>query len=129
MKKSLRYMMGMTDIGFLVYWAVIGLGLVPKEYGYKDYNVDYLVDWNLSFLPLDFLISITGLMSFYSYRKGLAGWKSLCAISLTLTFCSGLQAISFWGIRQDFDWLWWAPNLFLMIYPLYFLFDFVRARR
>jgi hypothetical protein len=32
-----------------------------------------------------------------------------------------MQAISFWAIRGDFDWVWWAPNLFLLVYPWWFL--------
>lgn len=42
-------------------------------------------------------------------------------MSLVLTSCSGLQAVSFWYVRRDFDWTWWAPNLFLLLYPLFFL--------
>ena len=42
-------------------------------------------------------------------------------IALVLTCCAGLQAISFWAIRGDFKLGWWLPNLFLMLYPLWFL--------
>lgn len=129
MSKSLRFFMWMTDIGFIIYWFVIWFGLIPKEYGYQDYNNEYLVDWNLSFIPIDLFISFTGLMSLYCYKKGIKMWSSLCIISLTLTFCSGLQAIAFWGIRSDFDWFWWIPNLFLMIYPLFFLFGMMKNQR
>lgn len=128
MKKSLRVMMWVTDIGFLLYWLIIWLGFIPKEYGYKDYTNEYMVDWNLSFIPLDVFISITGIMSLYYYSKGNKLWSSLCLVSLTLTFCSGLQAIAFWGIRSDFDWLWWVPNSFLMIYPLFYIFDIIKKR-
>lgn len=126
MKKSLRWMMWMTDIGFVIYWSVIWLGLIPKEYGYQDYTNEYLVDWNTSFIPLDLCISLTGMLSLYCYNKRIAQWRSLCLISLTLTFCSGLQAIAFWGIRQDYDWLWWAPNVFLMVYPLFYMFGLIK---
>ncbi|MNI32359.1 hypothetical protein D3C73_862690 [compost metagenome] len=129
MRRSLRYMMWMTDIGFIGYWLVIWFGLIPKEYGYQDYNNEYLVDWNLSFIPLDLLISMTGLMSLYYYKRRMKTWSSLCLISLTLTFCSGLQAIAFWGIRADFDWFWWVPNLFLMVYPLFYIFDILKRGR
>jgi hypothetical protein len=33
-------------------------------------------------------------------------------------FCSGLQAIAFWVLRQDYDPTWWIPNLCLMVLPL-----------
>lgn len=129
MKKSLRIMMGMTDIGFIIYWGVIWLGVIPKEYGYQDYSNEYLVDWNLSFIPLDLIISFTGLLSMYYFYKRKDSWKPLCMISLALTFSSGLQAIAFWAIRGDFSWMWWIPNLFLMLYPLYFLIDLIIGRQ
>lgn len=45
----------------------------------------------------------------------------MALISLTLTFCSGLQAIAFWIIKADYDLMWWIPNLYLLIYPLFFI--------
>jgi hypothetical protein len=35
--------------------------------------------------------------------------------------CSGLQAISFWAMRCQFDATWWALNGFLLLYPLPYL--------
>jgi len=49
-------------------------------------------------------------------------------ISLVLTFCSGLQAIAFLVFRKDFDITWWAANLYLMIYPLFFIKDFIAEK-
>jgi hypothetical protein len=63
-----------------------------------------------------FYILTTGFL----YKKTSAKWKSYALISLVLTFCSGLQAIAFWGFSLDFDISWWAVNLYLMIYPLFF---------
>jgi hypothetical protein len=45
----------------------------------------------------------------------------LVIISLTLTMCSGLQAIAFWALRGDFAIDWWLINGFLFGYPLAFL--------
>lgn len=42
-------------------------------------------------------------------------------LSLILTSCSGLQAIAFWAFKEDYDWSWWIPNMYLLIYPLFFL--------
>ncbi|MNZ82790.1 hypothetical protein D3C78_1014970 [compost metagenome] len=112
-----------------MYWLIIALGVLPKEYGYQDYTNEYLVHWNLSFIPLDLFISLTGLMSIYYYRKRKAVWSPLCLISLALTFCSGLQAIAFWAIRGDFDWLWWVPNVFLMIYPAVYIVDLMKNNK
>ncbi|MFN7823308.1 MAG: DUF5360 family protein, partial [Bacteroidota bacterium] len=42
-------------------------------------------------------------------------------VSLLFTLCSGLMAISFWIFHKDFDWGWWIPNLFLFLYPLFYM--------
>ncbi len=117
----------MTDIGFLIYWAATFLKWIPKSYVYQDYNNPLLVAWNLSFLPLDLFISVTGLMSVALWRKRRPAWKPLALISMVLTFCSGLQAIAFWSFRVDFDLVWWVPNLFLMLYPCVFIPGLVRS--
>lgn len=129
MRKSLRALMLFTDIGFILYWSVTFLGLIPKAYLYQDYSNELLVAWNLSFIPLDLLISCTGLLSIYCYNRKKSVWSPLCLVSLALTFCSGLQAIAFWGIRLDFDLMWWIPNLFLMIYPLFFVTTVAKGGR
>jgi len=110
-----------TDIGFILYWGITILGLIPQEYLYQDYTNQLLVTWNWSFFPLDILISITGFISLHLLRKKNDRWKLAALISLILTFCSGLQAIAFWTIKLDFDISWWIPNLYLLIYPLFFI--------
>ncbi len=122
----LKYFFSVVDIGFIVYWLITLLGLVPDEYLFKDYHNPILVAWNWSFLPLDLFISGTGLSSLWLWRIKHNSWRPLALISLVLTFCSGLQAISFWVLRSDFDISWWIPNLFLLIYPLFFIPGFVR---
>jgi Family of unknown function (DUF5360) len=110
-----------VDIGFIAYWLITLLHLIPGEYLFQDYNNPILVAWNWSFLPLDLFISATGLSSLYLWRKQNPAWAPLALISLVLTSCSGLQAIAFWIIRRDFDPLWWGPNLILLVYPLFFI--------
>ncbi|OXS61811.1 hypothetical protein B1A99_04175 [Cohnella sp. CIP 111063] len=127
MSRTLKAMMWLTDIGFILYWFVIWMELIPPEYRYKDYDNEILAAWNVSFAPLDLLISATGLMSLRYFRARNPVWRPLCIVSLVLTFCSGLQAIAFWSIRSDFDWMWWAPNLFLLLYPLFFLPALIQA--
>lgn len=119
--KSLKIFFLITDIGFIMYWGITLLHLIPAEYLFKDYTNPLIVAWNWSFLPLDLLISATGLSSLYLYKKSNANWQPLALISLVLTFCSGFQAIVFWLIRLDFDIAWWLPNLYLLIYPWLFL--------
>jgi Family of unknown function (DUF5360) len=119
--KALKLFFVLTDVGFIVYWTITLLHIIPGEYLFKDYNNPILVAWNFSFLPLDLLISFTGFSSLFLYQKGLAAWNQVALISLVLTFCSGLQAIAFWAMRLDFDLTWWLPNLFLLVYPVFFI--------
>lgn len=117
----LRYFFWVTDLGFLAYWLITLLGIIPEQYLFKDYQDPILAAWNWSFLPLDLLISATGLASLLAHRQGRPLWRSLALLSLVLTSCSGLMAISFWVLRRDFDPFWWGPNLYLLLYPLFFL--------
>ncbi|BDA77359.1 hypothetical protein LPTSP3_g02890 [Leptospira kobayashii] len=119
--KTLRPFFLITDIGFVLYWLITILHIIPDEWLFKDYTNPLLVSWNWSFLPLDLLISFSGLLSLHLYGKANAAWKPVSLISLVLTFSSGLQAIAFWGIRLDFDITWWLPNLYLLLYPIYFI--------
>lgn len=119
--KMLKKFFLITDIGFIVYWLVTLLHLIPEDLLFKDYTNSILVSWNWSFLPLDLLISITGLLGLFQYHRRNELWKRISLISLILTFCSGLQAISFWAIRFDFDLLWWVFNGYLMVYPIFFI--------
>lgn len=127
MGKSLRLSMLITDIGFLAYWLIVLMGLLPSEFLYKDYDNPIMVAWNLSFIPLDLMVSITGLLSIALFRKKSNTWLPLSIVSLSLTFCAGLQAISFWAIRGDFDIWWWFPNSFLIVYPLIFLPKLIKS--
>ena len=125
---KLKYFFLVVDIGFIAYWLITLLGVIPNEYLFKDYENPILVAWNWSFLPLDLFISATGLTSLWLWKKDNNNWKSLALISLVLTLCSGLQAIAFWTLRSDFYISWWIPNLFLLIYPLFFIPGFVKTR-
>lgn len=126
--KKLKYFILITDIGFIIYWFITILKLIPEEYLYQDYTNELLVAWNWSFFSLDICVSFTGLISLYLWKKQSNSWEKVALISLILTFCSGLQAISFWIIRKDFDLTWWIPNLFLLIYPLFFIYNFVKNK-
>ncbi len=119
--RTLRYFFLLVDIGFIVYWAITALGLIPPQYLYSDYTNPILVHWNWSFFPLDILISITGLTSVYLYAKQRRLWRNMALISLVLTSVSGLQAVSYWTLASETDLSWWIPNLFLLVYPLFFI--------
>ena len=118
-----------TDIGFIIYWLITFFHLIPEEVAFKDYDNPIIIAWNWSFFPLDIFISITGLYSIYLYNKNNPAWRNWALISLVLTFCSGLQAIAFWAFSKDFDITWWAINLYLMIYPLFFIRTFIAAKK
>jgi hypothetical protein len=123
--KILKKFFLITDIGFIIYWFITLFHLIPQDLLFKDYTNPILVSWNWSFFPLDMAISVTGLSSIYLFYQGNILWKKFSLISLVLTFCSGLQAISFWVIRYDFDLIWWIFNLYLIIYPIFFMKNLV----
>ncbi len=124
--KYLKPFFLVTDLGFIIYWIVTFFNLIPKSWAFKDYDNSIIIAWNWSFFPLDILISITGLSSLYLYNKNREAWKTFALISLILTFCSGLQAITFWVYSNDYEITWWVMNLYLMIYPLFFLKMFLK---
>ncbi len=126
--RTLTALFLITDSGFVLYWLVTVLRLIPKPLLFKDYHEPILVAWNWSFLPLDLCISASGYLSLYRARRADPAWEQWAIVSLVLTFCSGLQAIAFWTLRSDFDVSWWTPNLYLLVYPLFFLPTLVRAR-
>lgn len=119
--KYLRPVFLCVDFGFIAYWAVTLLKLLPAEWLYLDYANPLLVAWNWSFLPLDLAVSATGLLALHFHAKGDRRYRPLTLISLCLTTASGFQAISFWAARCEFNAGWWVPNLFLLLYPWYFI--------
>ena len=126
--KSLRYLFLFVDISFILYWLITAYELIPAEYLYNDYKNEILVNWNWSFLPLDLLVSATGFYSIYLFDKGDIQWKNFAILSLAFTLVSGLQAISYWALAGDFDLSWWIPNLFLLIYPCFYLPGFFKSQ-
>ena len=127
-----RRLMFFTDMGMLLYWAVtaaMALKLldIPGEWLFNDYHDPRVIAWNWSFFPLDILFSITGLAALRMETANHPNWKIMTTVSLTLTFCAGLMAIAYWIIVQDFDPTWWVPNLFLMIWPLPYLYQLTRS--
>jgi Family of unknown function (DUF5360) len=117
----LKLLMVLTDFGFIAYWVVTFLHLLPDAWLYQDYTNPLLVSWNVSFMPIDLLISASGLTALGLARRHDARSRPLAIISLTLTSASGLMAIAFWALRGDFEVAWWLPNLFLLTYPAFFV--------
>ncbi|AZK47913.1 DUF5360 family protein [Paenibacillus lentus] len=125
--RVLKWFFLVIDFSFILYFSATAMKLIPVEYAYSDYTNPILVAWNWSFFPLDMVISITGLSAIYLHRKRCSEWKPVALISLVLTFCSGLMAISYWSLRLEFDLTWWIPNLALMLYPLFFIPRFLKV--
>ena len=119
--KGLFTVFYLVDLGFIAYWVITYFHLLPYELLYNDYTNPILVDWNWSFFPIDMMISLSGLVSIRLHQKKLQQWKFFAFSSLLLTVCSGLMANSFWSYRLDFNLTWWIPNLFLLLYPLFYV--------
>lgn len=117
----LRGLLLVTDFGFLAYWLVTLGGVLPSAWMFHGHDDPTVAAWNLSFLPLDLIVSATGLSSLAMRRACPEASRTLLVISLVTTSISGLQAVTFWALRSDFDIGWWAPNLFLLLWPLPFL--------
>ena len=124
--KSLKFFFLITDVGFILYWLITFLHIIPEAYLFKDYHNSILIAWNWSFFPLDMCISFSGITSIFLYKRKNPLWARVALISLVLTFCSGLQAVSFWFLRKDFDVMWWTFNLYLLVYPLFFVKKILR---
>lgn len=118
-----RGLLTITEIGMLVYWlfaglVAIGLIVVQPQLMYADYTDSAVIAWNWSFLPIDVLFAISGLSARYLPLNSLLASK-LEVFSLSLMFCAGLMAISYWVIVQFYDNLWWGLNIWLMVLPVY----------
>ena len=111
------------DFGFIFYWLLIALNLIPHEWVFQNYDDPNVRAWSWSFLPLDIAASITGFIGI----KG-KGNLALLVISSTLTMVAGGMALAFWGIQGFFNLGWWLPNLFLFVAGLIFLVRLVNSQ-
>ncbi|MGV9306983.1 DUF5360 family protein [Nonomuraea sp. NPDC003727] len=119
MLRTTKALMLVTDVGFVVYFTVTGLGLIPADWAFADYANPLMADWNWSFLWIDLAASATGLTSLWLLRGGRRRrGEPLMLVSLVLTMASGLMAVAFWTLRGDFSPAWWIPNLYLLLFPL-----------
>lgn len=101
-----------TDLGFLAYWTATASRLIPP------YPERVLVEWNWSFLVLDVVAAVTGLLSVPLMRRRRSAARGLRFVSLALTHAAGLNALMFWAVRGEFDLAWWLPNLWLALFPV-----------
>ncbi len=126
MPRSLKYLLTITDVLFILYWTAAALSelhliSISPEYMYAGYENPRVVAWNWSFFPLDILFSIVGLLAIRADRLGNELWRPLATISLVLTATAGGMAVSYWTILGEFDPTWFIPNLLLLLWPICFL--------
>ena len=93
----------MTDVSFLLYWALAGL------------SQPGVIAWNWSCFPLDLVFSCCGLRAIAASRTGSELWRPYSLVSLILTMAAGRMAIGYWAILREFDPLWFGMNLSLVI--------------
>lgn len=132
MSATLRLALSVTDILFLLYWAVMALyvaGLVhiPPDYLYANADNPRVVAWNWSFFPLDLAFSVCGLLAVRMAQRGNPLWKPYALISLILTMVAGGMAVGYWALLGEFDPAWFLPNLALLVWPVFFLPGLIRS--
>lgn len=108
----------LTEGGMILYWVFASLValdvlMVAPEYMYWDYANPSMVAWNWSFLPIDALFAVAGLYGRFG-KTSVLGRIILSTFSLSLMFCAGVMAISFWLVVGSFDPFWWSMNLWLV---------------
>ena len=113
------------------YWLHRLLGNYRLAFNTSRVSLQRLHQSNISKLelvifPLDIFVSVTGLYSIWLNKQNDDRWKIYALMSLLLTSVSGLQAVSYWTLAQETDLSWWIPNLFLLIYPFFFIPTLIR---
>jgi hypothetical protein len=124
--RGLKISLSVTDIAFLLYWAVAALdtsGLIhlPSDWLYPNAHDPRVVAWNWSFFPLDVAFSVTGLWAVRASALGDATWRPLALISLILTMVAGGMACGYWLLIGEIDAVWFGMNLLLIMWPILFL--------
>ncbi|MEY4989108.1 MAG: hypothetical protein RI933_741 [Actinomycetota bacterium] len=114
------------DLGFIAYWLLISLRVLPAEAMFAGYEKPEVQAWNWSFLPLDILASLTGILGNTTNRLDK---KTLLTISLVLTSVAGGMAVGYWAFIGDFELSWWLPNLVLLLFPIWPLTNFTRQSK
>ncbi len=131
MPRFLAISFTITDVMFLLYWSLSGLGQagilpIPHDWMYAHYDQPQVIAWNWSFLPVDLAFSILGLSAVAAARREAPIWRPLALLSLSFTLVAGGMAVSYWAILREFEPSWFLPNLALVIWPLFFLPGLVR---
>ncbi len=124
--RSQKVIVWAIDLGFIAYWLLISLRVLPAEAMFAGYEKPEVQAWNWSFLPLDILASLTGILGNTTNRLDK---KTLLTISLVLTSVAGGMAVGYWAFIGDFELSWWLPNLVLLLFPIWPLTNFARQSK
>lgn len=115
-----------TEIVMILYWVLAGALVldiisIDPSLMYSDHQNPLVVAWNWSFFPIDIAFAAIGLGARYGSFAGELRFKLETTASV-LMFCAGLMAVSFWIMTGDFNFTWWAMNIWLVILGLSNLF-------
>lgn len=111
-----------VDALLVLYWVAVAFDAIPPESAFRDYQDPMMQAWNWSFFPLDLAAAALGFAGVHLIRRGHRLGTLVLTIGLTLTFCAGFMALSFWSYYGDFSVSWWIPNIALMVVPALVLF-------
>lgn len=116
---QMKLLLTITEIGMLAYWvfaALVATALlsVSTDLLYADASNPLIIAWNWSFLPIDIMFALCGLLGRFAPLTKQRGMV-LSVVSLALMFCAGAMAISFWALQGWFDAAWWGMNLWLIV--------------
>lgn len=132
-----------TDVGFLVYWLIVVLHVLPPDAMFAEYGDPRVRAWNWTFLPLDVAASLTGFAAARSVTRLPTGSDGQIpsqdgatvtafvrlGVSLALTATAGGLAVAYWLLRSQYDPAWLVPNLFLLLFPLPMLYRLIGRGR
>ena len=118
MRAFFKPLLVLVDAGLLLYWFMVITDLFPKDLRFRDYSNEIVQAWNWSFFPLDVAAALVVFLGVFLMNRKIAAGELVLMFGLTLTFCAGFMAISFWAYYGDFEIFWWGANSILMIVPL-----------
>ena len=118
MRAFFKPLLVLVDAGLLLYWFMVITDLFPKDLRFRDYSNEIVQAWNWSFFPLDIAAALGVFLGVFLMNRKIAAGELVLMFGLTLTFCAGFMAISFWAYYGDFEIFWWGANSILMIVPL-----------
>lgn len=118
MRAIFKPLLVIVDAGLLLYWSMVVADVFPEELRFRDYSNEVVQAWNWSFFPLDITAALFVFLGAYLTKRKVGAGDLVLMFGLTLTFCAGFMAISFWAYYGDFELFWWGANSVLMVVPL-----------